>query len=155
MFQLLYRRLCLCLCFCLCICISVLIWIADVMSFQEMYGLRGPWGQTAVLQPTYELRPKWNKNKNKNNNNKTQNAVSRSDPLQGSDKYVKGTGLKSIQKVKASWAIVCSRTEFRVCWEQRPTLGAERLSNDPFWMPWNMPGLIGVMHVHLKSTWTL
>ena len=47
------------------------------MSFQEMYGLRGPWGQTAVLQLTYELRPKWQ--------NKTQNAVSRSDPLQGSD----------------------------------------------------------------------
>ena len=52
------------------------------MSFQEMYGSRGPWGQTAVLQLTYKLRPKWNKN----NNNKTQNAVSRSDPLQGSDK---------------------------------------------------------------------
>ena len=34
-----------------------------------------------MLQLTYELRPKWN-----NNNNKTQNAVSRSDPLQGSDK---------------------------------------------------------------------
>ena len=57
------------------------------MSFQKMYGLRGPWGQTAVLQLIYELRPKWNKNKNNNNNNnKTQNAVSRSDPLQGSDK---------------------------------------------------------------------
>ena len=53
------------------------------MSFQKMYGLRGPWGQMAVLQLTYELRPKWNKN----NKNKTQNAVSRSDPLQGSDKY--------------------------------------------------------------------
>ena len=36
-----------------------------------------------MLQLTYELRPKWNKNKN---NNKTQNAVSRPDPLQGSDK---------------------------------------------------------------------
>ena len=41
----------------------------------------------AVLQLTYELRPKWKKkkkkkkkNNNKNNNNKTQNAVSRSDP---------------------------------------------------------------------------
>ena len=33
------------------------------MSFQKMYGLRGPWGRTAVLQLTYELRPKWNKNK--------------------------------------------------------------------------------------------
>ena len=32
-----------------------------------------------MLQLTYELRPKWNKNK-------SQNAVSRSDPLQGSDK---------------------------------------------------------------------
>ena len=53
------------------------------MSFQKMYGLRDPWGRTAVLQLTYELRPKWN-NKN-NNNNKSQNAVSRSDPLQGSD----------------------------------------------------------------------
>jgi len=70
-FQLFYRRLCLCLCLChclclclcLCICISVWIWIADVMSFQKMYGLRGPWGQTAVLQLTYELRPKWNNNK--------------------------------------------------------------------------------------------
>ena len=53
------------------------------MSFQEMYGSRGPWGQMAVLQLTYELRPKWN-NKN-NNKTKTLNAVSRSDPLQGSD----------------------------------------------------------------------
>ena len=51
------------------------------MSFQEMYGLRGPWGSEAVLQLTYELRPKWQNN----NKNKTQNAVSRSDPLQGSD----------------------------------------------------------------------
>ena len=51
--------LCHCLCLCLCICISVWIWIADVMSFQKMYGLRGPWGRTAVLQLTYELRPKW------------------------------------------------------------------------------------------------
>ena len=64
------------------------------MSFQEMYGLRGPWGQMAVLQLTYELRPKWQNNKNNNNNNKnnnkSQNAVSRSDPLQGSDKnYVR------------------------------------------------------------------
>ena len=33
------------------------------MSFQKMYGLRDPWGRTAVLQLTYELRPKWNKNK--------------------------------------------------------------------------------------------
>ena len=44
-----------------------------------------------MLQLTYELRPKWqnnknNKNNNKNNKNKTQNAVSTSDPLQGSDK---------------------------------------------------------------------
>ena len=52
------------------------------MSFQEMYGSRGPWGQTAVLQLTYELRPKWNNNKN----NKTLNAVSRSDPRSGFDK---------------------------------------------------------------------
>ena len=34
-----------------------------------------------MLQLTYELRPKWQNN----NKNKTQNAVSRSDPLQGSD----------------------------------------------------------------------
>ena len=40
-----------------------------------------------MLQLTYELRPKWN-NKNNKNNNKTLNAVSRSDPLQGSDKYI-------------------------------------------------------------------
>ena len=33
------------------------------MSFQKMYGLRGPWGRTAVLQLTYELRPKWENNK--------------------------------------------------------------------------------------------
>ena len=58
------------------------------MSFQKMYGLRGPWGQTAVLQLTYELRPKWKKKKKKKK--KSQNAVSRSDPLQGSDK--KSTG---------------------------------------------------------------
>ena len=55
------------------------------MSFQKMYGLRGPWGQTAALQLTYELRPKWQNNNKNNNKNKTQNAVSRSDPLQGSD----------------------------------------------------------------------
>ena len=66
------------------------------MSFQEMHGLRGPWGQKPVLQLTYELRPKWYNNKtksnnnNNNNNNNCQNAVSRSDPLQGSDKnYVR------------------------------------------------------------------
>ena len=70
-FQLFYWRLCLCLChclclcLCLCICISVWIWAADVMSFQKMYGLRGPWGRTAVLQLTYELRPKWNKKRAK------------------------------------------------------------------------------------------
>ena len=52
-FQLFYRRLCLCLC----ICIFVWIWMADVMSLQEINGLRGPWGPTAVLQLTYELRP--------------------------------------------------------------------------------------------------
>ena len=42
------------------------------MSFQEMYGLRGPWGPTAVLQ-LYELRPnpaQKKKKKKKNNNNK-------------------------------------------------------------------------------------
>ena len=61
------------------------------MSFQKMYGPRGPWGQTAVLQLIYELRPKWNKN-NKNNN-KTQNAISRSDPLQGSDNHTVGVEL--------------------------------------------------------------
>ena len=33
------------------------------MSFQKMYGLRGPWGRTAVLQLTHELRPKWEKKK--------------------------------------------------------------------------------------------
>ena len=55
------------------------------MSFKEMYGSRGPWGQMAVLQLNFELRPKWNKNNKNNNKNKTQNAVSRSDPLQGSD----------------------------------------------------------------------
>ena len=37
-----------------------------------------------MLQLTYDLRPKW-KNKTKT---KSQNAVSRSDPLQGSDKNV-------------------------------------------------------------------
>ena len=39
-------------------------------------GSRGPWGQTAVLQLTYELRPKWKKRRKE----KSQNAVSRSDP---------------------------------------------------------------------------
>jgi len=99
-FQLFYRRLCLCLCLChclclclcLCICISVWIWAADVMSFQKMYGLRGPWGRTAVLQLTYELRPKWKKKNN--NNKKSQNAVSRSDPLQGSDNKLPLSGSK-------------------------------------------------------------
>ena len=36
-----------------------------------------------MLHLTYEHRPKWNKNKTK-----SQNAVSRSDPLQGSDKNI-------------------------------------------------------------------
>ena len=36
-----------------------------------------------MLQLTYELRPKWKKKKK--NKKKSQNAVSRSDPLQGSD----------------------------------------------------------------------
>ena len=44
-----------------------------------------------MLQLTYELRPKWQNNKN--NNNKSQNAVSRSDPLQGSDKKFLGHGM--------------------------------------------------------------
>ena len=35
-----------------------------------------------MLQLTYELRPKWQNNKTKT---KSQNAVSRSDPVQGSD----------------------------------------------------------------------
>ena len=43
----------------------------------------------AVLQLTYELRPKWYKNKNK-----SQNAVSRSDPLQGSDNNADFMGVK-------------------------------------------------------------
>ena len=48
----------------------------------------------AVLQLTYELRPKWKNNNNKNNNkNKTQIAVSRSDPLQGSDKKKSATAV--------------------------------------------------------------
>ena len=62
------------------------------MGFQKIYDLRGPWGRTAVLQLTYELRPKW-KNKNKNKN-KSQNAVSRSDPLQGSDNNADFMGVK-------------------------------------------------------------
>ena len=39
------------------------------MSFQEMYGLRGPWGPTAVLQFIYERRPNGPQKSNKNNNN--------------------------------------------------------------------------------------
>ena len=46
-----------------------------------------------MLQLTNELRPKWNNNKNKN---KTLNAVSRSDPLQGSDN---NQGKKCVVKV--------------------------------------------------------
>ena len=50
---------CICVwrtCVCLRICIFVRIWIADIMGFQKIYGLRGPWGLTAVLQPIYEHR---------------------------------------------------------------------------------------------------
>ena len=32
------------------------IWIADIISFQKIYGLRGTRGLTAVLQLIYELR---------------------------------------------------------------------------------------------------
>ena len=39
-----------------CIWIIVWIWIADIMGFQKIYGLRGPWGLTAVLQLISELR---------------------------------------------------------------------------------------------------
>ena len=47
--------------------ISIWIWIADVMSFQKMYGLSGPWGPTAVLPLIYELRPNPPHKSNKNN----------------------------------------------------------------------------------------
>ena len=50
---------CICVwrtCVCLCICIFIRIWIADIMGFQKIYGLRGPWGLTAVLQLICELR---------------------------------------------------------------------------------------------------
>ena len=50
-----------------------------------------------MLQLTYELRPTWNNNKN--NKNKTQNAVSRSDPLQGSDNNLVSSSLKRISTV--------------------------------------------------------
>ena len=40
LFQLFPCRLCLCHCLYLCVSISVRIWVADVMSFQKMYGLR-------------------------------------------------------------------------------------------------------------------
>ena len=46
LFQLFPWRLCLCLC----VSIFVRIWVADVMSFQKMYGLRGPWGLNMVNQ---------------------------------------------------------------------------------------------------------
>ena len=44
-----------------------------------MYGLRGPSGQTAVLQLTYELRPKWcnNKSNNKSNNNNNKTTIAK------------------------------------------------------------------------------
>ena len=48
--------LCICICICLCIWIFVRIWIADIMGFQKIYDLRGPWGLTAVFQLIYELR---------------------------------------------------------------------------------------------------
>ena len=48
--------ICICICICLCIWIFVRIWIADIISFQKIYGLRGTWGLTAVLQLIYELR---------------------------------------------------------------------------------------------------
>ena len=48
--------ICICPCICLCICIFVWIWIADIISFQKIYGLRGTWSLTAVLQLIYELR---------------------------------------------------------------------------------------------------
>ena len=47
-------RLCLChcLCDCLCLCVRIFVrvWWADVMSFQKMYGLRGPSGLNMVNQ---------------------------------------------------------------------------------------------------------
>ena len=52
--------LCICLCFCLCICLFIWNfvpnWIVDIMGFQKTYGLRGPWGRTAVLQLIFDLR---------------------------------------------------------------------------------------------------
>ena len=48
--------ICICICICLCIWIFVRIWIADIMGFQKIYDLRGPWGLTALFQLIYELR---------------------------------------------------------------------------------------------------
>ena len=53
-----------------------------------------------MLQLTYELRPKWKKN-----NNKTQNAVSRSDPLQGSDNHLSLTNGDSICHRCSDWLV--------------------------------------------------
>ena len=65
-----------------------------------------------MLQLTYELRPKW---KNKNNKTKSQNAVSRSDPLQGSDK-------KFHIPEKAEEAGGSSRISGQLCREACPEL---------------------------------
>ena len=48
--------ICICLCIFLCICISVRVWVADIISFHKIYGLRGNWGLRAVLQLIHELR---------------------------------------------------------------------------------------------------
>ena len=52
LFQLFSWRLCICHCLCNCVCLWVCIfariWIADIISIQKMYGLRGPWGLNTV-----------------------------------------------------------------------------------------------------------
>ena len=40
--------ICICLCSCLCICIFVRIWIADIISFQKIYGLKNCCGTGRV-----------------------------------------------------------------------------------------------------------
>ena len=73
LFQSFPWRLCLChcLCDCLCLCVRIFVrvWWADVMSFQKMYGLRGPSGLNMVNQAfiiVIAYRPRRRRRRRKN-----------------------------------------------------------------------------------------
>ena len=75
LFQLFSWHLFLSHCLCLCVCIFVRIWIADIMSFQKMYGLRGPRGLNMVNQVLRMKLAYWSERKKKKEENTRDRSV--------------------------------------------------------------------------------